>query len=241
MCFSTDLSREQHPLWKGGSRPHTAPMGACDTLLLSGTPPTEEAHQPPQAAAGERQCPLSLPTPIQRRLPLTWEGPCRKSPHEPDIHSIGQTQWQHLQAPGPGSLSAQRSPQEGLPDSETRTALRPPSGQRCQVMEPLTASFGTKLPSVDKTRNSAAESQRHTTQEAEQFYYCERHGQALGSVHQMNYFRVSFVSDNKSWGLFSEQNRLSRSPISYSHCEPTWHTLPTLLTNVTLSTQSCGW
>lgn len=73
-------------------------------------------------------------------------------------------------------------------------------------MEPLTASFGTKLPSVNKTRNSAAESQRHTTQEAEQFYYCERHGQALGSVHQMNYFRVSFVSDNKSSGFFSEQN-----------------------------------
>ena len=117
--------------------------------------------------------------------------------------------------PGPWELV--RTAASGRPPRLwDRTALRPPSGQRCQVMEPLTASFGTKLPSVNKTRNSAAESQRHTTQEAEQFYYCERHGQALGSVHQMNYFRVSFVSDNKSSGLFSEQNE-PIGPLSPTH------------------------
>ena len=124
-------------------------------------------HQPPQAAAQGGIVP-PLPAPIQRRLPLPKRVPAEKSPRA--WRSLcGQTQRQHLQALGAWEL-VRRAASGRPPRLWDRTALRPPSGQRCQVMEPLTASSGTKLPSVNKTTNSAAESQRHTTQEAEQFY-----------------------------------------------------------------------
>ena len=116
MCFSTGLSRERHTLWTEDSCPHMPSMGACDTLLLSGIPPTEQPTSLPRQLHREGECPPS-PPPYREGSPSP-RGSLQRSPHGPNIHSVARPSSSTFRPWEPGSWSAE-PPQEGLPGSGT--------------------------------------------------------------------------------------------------------------------------